>query len=186
VERPAAAHPPLLEPVRTERLELEPWRDGRHGQALVALNADPVVVRYLTGGAPIPARDSRALSRELERHWDTFGFGLWAARERDSDDVVGFVGLSHPRWFPRFAPAVEVGWRLRRETWGRGLASEGARAAVEFGFGALALQELIALIHPENARSGAVARRLGMAITTTVAHPFRPHRLEVHSLRRPR
>jgi RimJ/RimL family protein N-acetyltransferase len=185
VERAATDQPSLLEPVRTARLRLEPWRDDRHGDALVALNRDPEVVRYLTGGETIPAEESRALSREIERHWERFGFGLWAATEQVSREVVGFVGLSHPRWFPALAPAVEVGWRLRREAWGRGLASEGARAAVERGFGPLGLEELIALIHPENGRSAAVAQRLGMTVTRTVAHPFRPHRLAVHTLRRP-
>jgi len=184
VERPAADQPSLLEPVHTARLRLEPWRDDRHGEGLVALNLDPEVVQFLTGAASIPAEESRALSRDIERHWERFGFGLWAAAEQVSREIVGFVGLSHPRWFPALAPAVEVGWRLRRDAWGRGLASEGARAAVERGFGPLGLEELIALIHPENTRSAAVAQRLGMTVTRTVAHPFRPHRLGVHTLRR--
>ncbi len=180
---PVAAHPVLSEPVETERLRLEPWRDAHHGETLVAVNLDAEVVRYLTGGTPIPARESRTLSRDIERHWEQFGFGLWAAIERETGEGLGFVGLSHPRWFPALAPAVEVGWRLRRDAWGRGFATEGARAAVELGFGALALGEVIALIHPENARSAAVARRLGMEVTSTVAHPFRAHSLDVHALR---
>jgi RimJ/RimL family protein N-acetyltransferase len=174
----------LRSPVATERLRLEPWRHDRHKGALAAVNRDPDVVRFLTGGVPIPPEETELLSLDIERHWATYGFGLWAVVERASTQALGFVGLSHPRWFPALAPAVEVGWRLRREAWGRGFASEGARAALEYGFGALALDEIIALIHPENARSAAVARRLGMAVVRTLPHPFRAHELEVHAVRR--
>jgi len=99
--------------------------------------------------------------------------------------VLGFVGLSHPRWFPALAPAVEVGWRLRREAWGKGFATEGGQAALEHGFDRLGLSEVIALVHPENARSAGVAERLGMRPRDEVPHPWRPHRLVVYATGRP-
>jgi RimJ/RimL family protein N-acetyltransferase len=97
-------------------------------------------------------------------HWDEHGFGLWALRARDDreDTVLGFTGLSIPRHFPAVLPAVEVGWRLRRTAWGRGYATEAARPALAHGFADLGLEEIISLIHEGNARSLAVARRLGL------------------------
>jgi len=181
----AVTDPGLVAPVQTARLRLEPWVDARHGEALAELNADAEVVRFLTGGVPIAREESRALSREIERHWASCDFGLWAAVERAEERMLGFIGLSHPRWFPTLAPAVEVGWRLRREAWGRGFATEGGRAALEHGFGRLGLREVIALVHPENVRSAAVAERLGMRPREELPHPFRPHPLVVFATDRP-
>jgi len=76
--------------------------------------------------------------------------------------VLGFTGLNIPRHFPAVLPAVEVGWRLRREAWGNGYATEAARPALAHGFADLDLDEIVSLIHEGNARSIAVARRLGL------------------------
>ena len=118
-------------------------------------------------------------------HWEKHGFGLWAAVELASERTLGFIGLSHPRWFPALAPAVEVGWRLRRDAWGKGYATEGGRAALAHGFGVLGLGEIIALVHPENTRSAGVATRLGMRPQRELPHPFRPHTLVVYATDRP-
>ena len=69
---------------------------------------------------------------------------------------------------------VEVGWRLRREAWGAGYATEGARAALRDGFGTLGLEEIVSFVHPENARSLAVTGRLGMRVEREVPHPSAP------------
>ena len=76
--------------------------------------------------------------------------------------MLGFAGLSIPSHFPDVLPAVENGWRLRRDAWGRGYATEAARAAMAHGFGDLGLEEIISLIRAGNAGSIAVAGRLGM------------------------
>jgi RimJ/RimL family protein N-acetyltransferase len=117
-------------------------------------------MRYLR---PADRAESLKQSERFAAHWEEHGYGLWALRSREGDDrVLGFAGLSIPLHFPPVLPAVEVGWRLRRDAWGRGYATEAARPALRHGFADLRLDEIVSLIHEANARSLAVARRLGL------------------------
>jgi RimJ/RimL family protein N-acetyltransferase len=115
-----------------------------------------------------------------------YGFGLWAALRRDTGAMIGFIGLCHPLWFPAMAERVEIGWRLAREAWGAGYATDGAREALRAGFETLALDEIVAFVHPENERSLAVCRRLGMREEAELPHPSRDHSVKVLRLERPR
>lgn len=174
----------FIESTETERLRLERWDHDRHGPALDAVNRDCEVMRYLNDGVGLSWQESDELSLGIARHWREHGFGLWAAVERTSGDTLGFVGVCRPLWFAALLPAVEVGWRLRRDAWGSGYATEGARVALRASFETLGLTEVIALVHPDNARSAGVARRLGMRVERRVPHPFRPHPLDVHVVSR--
>lgn len=171
-----------LEAVDTERLRLERWGD-RHSGALVAMNREPEVVRFLTGGVPLSEDASRAQSRRIAEHWERFGFGLWAVVERASGVTIGFSGLSHPLWFPAEAEFVEVGWRLHPDAWGRGFATEAGLAALDVGFGSLRLDWIVSYIHVDNAASRAVAERLGMELERTIDHPTNPDRIDVFAAR---
>jgi RimJ/RimL family protein N-acetyltransferase len=172
-----------LPDAETERLWLRRW-SSEHVEGLAAANAQPEVMRFLNGGVPLTRAESDVVSDRVVAHWEAYGFGLWAAVEKAGGRTIGFVGICHPLWFPDWAHAVEVGWRLRRETWGRGLATEAAREALRAGFEDRGLEEIVALIHPENHRSAAVAGRLGMTLEDRVPHPDRPHDLNVHVVRR--
>lgn len=165
----------------TDRLRLERWRHPEHADALVRINADPEVVRFV-GGA-VTAAQSHEMSRRLAAHWDNYGYGLWAAVTKSSDAIVGFVGLSHPLSWPEMVERLEVGWRLARDAWGFGYATEAAREAVRLGREVLGRDELVSLIHPLNTRSLAVARRLGMQEEGEVPHPSRDETLKIMRLR---
>ena len=175
--------------LRTERLLLRHWRDSdRDGFA--AMNADAEVMRHFPG--TLEAADSDALLRRISGELDARGWGLWALQERGSGRLLGFTGLS-PVPFPApFAPAVEIGWRLVRSHWGRGLASEAARASLAHGFGELSLEEIVAFTFVGNQRSRAVMERIGMTRDRAgdfehplipEGHPLRPHVL--YRVRRP-
>jgi RimJ/RimL family protein N-acetyltransferase len=167
--------------VETERLRLERWDHAAHGPVLAAMNADLEVVRYV-GGVAATRAQSEEMSVRLEAHWDTYGHGLWAAVVKESGATVGFVGLSHPLWWPAMVERVEVGWRLARDAWGCGYATEGAREAVQIGCEVLGLREIVSFVHPENARSLAVTRRLRMAEEATVPHPSRDELVQIMKL----
>jgi RimJ/RimL family protein N-acetyltransferase len=96
---------------------------------------------------------------------------------------AGFVGLSVPRFEAHFAPCVEIGWRLAAQHWGHGYATEGARAALAFGFGTLGLEEIVAFTAPRNVRSRRVMEKIGMTYDPAddFDHPLLP---EGHPLRR--
>jgi RimJ/RimL family protein N-acetyltransferase len=156
--------------VETERLWLRRWSSAQHSSALADINSDPRVMRFL-GGAPLSAEESAEAAARWEAHWEAYGFGLWAAMEKASGHVLGFIGLMHPLWNPELSDEVEVGWRLRRSGWGRGLATEGGAAALRAGFETLGLEEIIAVVDTENAASVAVTRKLGMTLREQRVHP---------------
>jgi RimJ/RimL family protein N-acetyltransferase len=170
-------------PAETLRLLLEPWgSDPAHTAALIELNEDPEVMRFL--GGPAAPELSREVSARLARHWETFGFGLWAVIPRDSGHVVGFAGICRPLWHADYADEVEVAWRLARAAWGHGYATEAASAALSAGWAA-GLEEVIAFIDHGNHRSRAVAGRLGFTPRETTADPRSGEELSVLVLRRP-
>ena len=98
----------------------------------------------------------------IEEGFEGRGYGLWAVQVRATGALAGFTGLQDVPFEAHFTPAVEVGWRLARPAWGKGYATEAAKAALTFGFADLRLPEIVAMIVPANRRSRAVAERLGM------------------------
>jgi RimJ/RimL family protein N-acetyltransferase len=162
----------------TERLALRGWRD-EDVEPFAALCADPRVMRFIGRGQPQDRAQAEASLAAIRGHWVRHGFGLWAAEEPEGGELAGFIGLA--RLNDRSA-GVEIGWRLRREAWGRGLATEGARAARDHAFGELGLPRLVALVHPDNAASIRVTEKLGMTFgrTRTNRHgtPERVYRLD--------
>jgi RimJ/RimL family protein N-acetyltransferase len=165
--------------VETERLILRQWRDADRGP-FAALNADPEVMRYFP--APYtPDESNEAIDRQTkwiaERGW-----GLWAVEVRETGRFIGFVGLSVPRHELPFLPCVEIGWRLAKEAWGQGFASEAARASLAYGFDVLKLTEIVSFTALANGPSRRVMERIGMRDTgRDFGHPAVP---EGHALRR--
>jgi RimJ/RimL family protein N-acetyltransferase len=143
----------------THRLLLRHWRDDDL-DAFAKLNADPEVMRYFPAALTRPESD--AFAERAQAHIAQHGWGLWAVELLGGEPFIGFVGLAEPRFAAHFTPAVEVGWRLAREQWGHGYATEAARAAVEHGFGVLQLAEIVSFTATTNAPSRRVMERLGM------------------------
>lgn len=166
--------------IRTERLLLRRWR-AEDREPFFRLNADPDVLRYFPN--TLTREESDAIADRIEAHFEEHGYGPWAVEVPGETPFAGFVGLMVvPPELP-FAPAVEVGWRLAREQWGRGYASEAARAAVRYGFECLGLTEIVSFTVPENARSRRVMEAIGM--TRIAADDFdNPRVSEGHPLRR--
>ena len=140
--------------LETERLVLRRWR-AEDLEPFAALNADPQVMRHLPSG-PLGREASDAVARYADACFETDGYGLAAVEDRDG--FCGFVGLARHRRRP---DEVEIGWRLARSVWGRGYATEAARAWVAEAPG-LGLDRLVCFVAPDNAASLAVARRVGL------------------------
>lgn len=171
--------------LRTERLWLRRWTAADRAP-FAALNADAEVFEYLRG--PLSRVESDALVDRIEAHFAARGFGLWAVEIPGVTAHAGFIGLSVPSFTAPFTPCVEIGWRLARAYWGAGYASEGARAALTFGFEQLGLAEIVSMTVPANVRSQRVMERLGMRRDPgdDFDHPGVPagHRLVRHVLYR--
>jgi RimJ/RimL family protein N-acetyltransferase len=157
--------------LRTQRLHLRFWRDSDH-DAFAAQNADAETMRYL--GGPMTRAASDAYILRTQAHWAEDGFGKWAVELAETGEFVGALGLQRVRFDAAFTPAVEIAWRMTRRFWGRGYASEAARAAVYFGFATLKLDEIVAQTVPDNRASRTVMERLGMAYAGSFDHPLLP------------
>jgi RimJ/RimL family protein N-acetyltransferase len=142
----------------TERLLLRPFRDEDLDE-YAAICADPEVMLYL-GGNPLSRADAWRQMALFLGHWHLRGYGFWAVEERRSGAMIGRIGC----WRPEGWPGLEVGWTLGREWWGKGYATEGARAVLDFAFTNLGREHVISLIHPDNRASIRVAERLGEGI----------------------
>jgi RimJ/RimL family protein N-acetyltransferase len=145
------------------------------------MNADPEVMRHFV--APLTRAQSDALADRIERQFEERGYGPWAIEIPGVAPFIGYVGLMYQTFPAHFTPAAEVGWRLDVPFWGKGYATEAARAAVADGFGRLRLDEIVSMTSPLNVRSIAVMERLGM--TRDPADDFEhPNVPEGHPLRR--
>ncbi len=172
---PGARVPELL----TERLVLRRWRPEDRAP-FAAMNADAAVMEFLP--APLSRAQSDALAERADGLFDALGYGLWALELRATGEFVGFTGLAPmPEGVPG-AGGVEVGWRLAQPFWGRGLATEAARAALRFGFENAGLSEVNSITAVINVRSRAVMERIGMREADRFEHPrvpegspLRPH-----------
>jgi RimJ/RimL family protein N-acetyltransferase len=141
--------------LETERLVLRMFRES-DTDAYAEMMADPEVMRFL-GGKPMSRQEAWRSMAMLLGHWQLRGYGFWAVEERASGELVGRVGC----WRPEGWPGLEVGWTLRRASWGRRYATEAARASLDYAFENLNLSRVISLIAPDNAASIRVAERLG-------------------------
>jgi RimJ/RimL family protein N-acetyltransferase len=172
---PSAAAAELLTP----RLRMRLFRPSDE-PALADINADPEVTRYLN--RPVGRAASRAFYENAVAHWATHGFGFYAVESREPESTgrfLGFIGLGYATFLPELRHRVEIGWRLGRAAWGRGLATEGALAARDHAFEVVGLIELISIIHPDNERSRRVAAKLGMAVSELVDNPVIGREVEV-------
>lgn len=145
--------------VETERLLLRRWKETDLAP-FAAMNADPEVMEYFP--ATLTRAESDAYVERIEQHFGDAGFGLWAVEMLEDGSFAGSVGLWSAAFSAHFTPAVEVGWRLDRRFWGRGIATEAASAALADGFGRLGLTEVVSFTAVINTPSRRVMERLGM------------------------
>ena len=143
----------------SDRLCLRQWRDEDR-EAFAAMNSDARVMEFFRNR--LSRAESDAMVDGIQKHFSEHGFGLWAIEVPGAARFIGFAGLAVPRLSAHFTPFVEVGWRLAFEHWGHGYATEAARLALGYGFGTVALPEIVSFTSATNHRSRAVMERLGM------------------------
>ena len=170
--------------LRTARLLLRQWREGDRAP-FAALNVDPEVTEHLP--RLLSREESDALAARVAKSFSDNALGLFALEVPGVAPFIGFAGLSIPGFDAPFMPCVEVGWRLARTHWGKGYATEAARAAMKDGFERLGLREIVSFTVPENVRSQKVMERLAMHRSSEddFDHPnLVGHRLSRHVLYR--
>jgi ribosomal-protein-alanine N-acetyltransferase len=174
--------------IETERLYLRQWQASDFA-IFAEINADPEVMAYFP--KLLPESVSNIIAKKCQQLIEDKGWGLWAVGLKNSSDkhegdtFIGFVGLNETHADMSFAPAVEIAWRLHKQYWGQGYATEAARAALHFAFTELALDEVVSFTAVINERSQLIMERIGM--TNTQANFYHPalnadHRLAEHVL----
>lgn len=143
----------------TERLILRQWRD-EDIEPFVRMNADPNVMQYFP--SLYSADQTRALVERVRNDIDRNGWGFWAAQRKDTSEFIGFIGINQVNEGLAFAPCVDIGWRLAKEHWGVGFATEGALASLAYGFDQAGMDEIVSITPTTNQPSERVMQKIGM------------------------
>jgi len=158
--------------VETDRLKLRQWKES-DSPFFAEMNSDPVVMEYYP--SVMSKAESDEMANKIQSLISSRGWGLWAVKEKHHKKFIGFVGLHEPIHELPFSPCVEIGWRLAKESWGKGYATEAAKAALNIAFGQLDLSKVYSFASVVNSRSRAVMDRLNMVNThQNFEHPKVP------------
>jgi len=155
-------------PLVTERLLLRPATIDDL-EAWHAISRDAEEAWFGAGSSTLD--DARANLEKHIAHQATHGFGLWAVELRRTGEVIGVTGLGHLA----DGPEIEVGYRFLQRCWGRGYATEAARAAIAFGFEELGVERIVAVTEPKNLGSRRVMEKAGLTFVGVTTHQGRPH-----------
>jgi RimJ/RimL family protein N-acetyltransferase len=145
--------------LETKRLKLRQWKENDF-PLFAKLNADENVMRYFP--STLTEKKSYTMAEKIQTLITKKGWGFWAVEEKVSGTFIGYVGLHQPSLDLPFTPCVEIGWRLAKEYWGKGYATEASREVLRFGFDTLGLDEILSFTAVINQPSRAVMERLGM------------------------
>lgn len=148
-----------MKPIDTERLTFREWKE-KDSISFYHMSQDPKVMEYF------PSLWSMELVTifiaNMEIQLKKKKYTLWVVEEKNSKEFMGFIGLNSPQWEAQFTPCVEIGWRLAYPFWGKGYATEGAKAVLDYAFEELKLVEVVAFTVPDNLRSRRVMDKIGM------------------------
>ncbi len=171
-------HPTTI--IQTERLILRQWCD-QDLEPFAVMNADPRVMEFFP--STLSKKESDALAKRISDKIIEQSWGLWAVSIPHIADFIGFIGLAKPTFEAHFTPAVEVGWRLAFDYWGKGYATEGAKAVLKYGFQKIFLNEIVSFTVVQNIQSRKVMEKIGLhhKLIDDFDHPKLP---EGHPLRR--
>lgn len=166
--------------LKTDRLLLRQWTEDDF-LPFSEMCSDKDVMEYFP--KPLTKEESYEMAEKILSLNSEKGWGLWAVEVPNQHQFIGFVGLHIPTNKMPFSPCVEVGWRLSKQYWGKGYATEGAKEALKFAFNTLNLDEVVSFTTQTNARSRAVMLKLGMHDSKQnfmhpdldVSHPQREH-----------
>ncbi len=154
--------------ISTERLGLRKWTEA-DTEPFIAMNKDKTVMKYFPG--TLTGEQTLAMIERIKGHLELHGFGLYAVEEKATSKFIGFTGFAVPRFESFFTPCVEIGWRLQQSAWGKGYATEAAKACLQYGFATLNFDSVFSFTSLENFPSEKVMQKIGMKKTGEFDHP---------------
>ncbi|MDF2721581.1 MAG: family N-acetyltransferase [Paenibacillus sp.] len=154
--------------VETSRLQLRDWEETDL-ESFCRLNADEQVMRYFP--KTLTAEETTAFYNSIVAEFKQCGFGLYAVEVKEHNEFIGFIGFHRATFEADFTPCIEIGWRLKKEAWGKGYATEGAAACLQYGFNELGLDDVYSFTAELNNPSRKVMTKIGMRYIQQFNHP---------------
>lgn len=145
--------------IETERLILRTWRK-EDTDPYFQINQDPKVMEYFPGLQDLETTKNFII--KVNNHFDKHGYTLYATARKDTNEFIGFIGLFVADFEAHFTPATEIGWRLSSKHWGKGFATEGAKAVLDYAFKELEIPEIVSFTAEGNAKSIKVMQKIGL------------------------
>ena len=145
--------------LETERLILRTWQE-KDFVPFCAMNQNPKVMEYFP--SVLNESESRAIVDKVKQHFKEHGYTWYSTALKSSGEFIGMVGLIKASFDAHFTPTTEIGWRLMEKHWGKGYATEAAKAALDFAFTELKLPEVVSFTTKDNGRSRRVMEKVGL------------------------
>lgn len=154
--------------IETSRLILRDWKKSDK-EAFRKLNSDERVMKYFPEVLSPEETDDfyNAIQEELEN----YKFGLYAVELKENKEFIGFIGFHKAVFASDFTPCIEIGWRLKKDAWSKGYATEGAKACIEYGFNELDIEEIYSFAAVINKSSQNVMKKIGLRYIKDFNHP---------------
>lgn len=154
--------------LETSRLILRDWQQSDL-EPFCQLNADEEVMNFFPN--TLTTEQTLTLHQAIETEFNEYGFGLYAVEVKENNDFIGFIGFHRATFDADFTPCVEIGWRLKKVAWGKGYATEGAKACLQYGFRHLRFNDIYSFTADINTPSKNVMKKIGLNFIKTFDHP---------------
>ncbi|RLD19851.1 MAG: N-acetyltransferase [Bacteroidetes bacterium] len=138
-------------------------------EALAAINADKEVMKFFPSTRNL--QETWVFIERMQKQFDKKGYCYFAVDILETNELIGFIGLSEQNYDADFTPCIDIGWRLAKAAWNNGYATEGARRCLEFGFETLQLDKIYSIAPVVNTKSQQVMKKIGMRQVKTFDHP---------------
>lgn len=152
----------------SERLGFRAWNENDY-EPFAAMNSNENVMEYFPKA--LSKEESDNFATKIRSRFKEFGYGLYAVDELQTKEFIGFIGFSHPSFELGFSPFIEIGWRLRKDKWNKGFASEGAKRCLQFAFEHLDLNQVYSFTSKVNTKSEHIMKKIGMKKIQEFEHP---------------
>lgn len=155
--------------IETKNLVLREWLETDL-PVFVQINSDEKVMEYFL--KPLTRQETFDFYRRIQQEFASYGYGLYAVEVKETQTFIGYVGFHNVPQEMDFAPAVEIGWRLHPDFWGKGYATEAASACLDYARRKLKFREVYSFTSLPNERSQRVMQKIGMSRIREFGHPF--------------
>ena len=153
---------------QSERLGFRNWTENDLNE-FSKINADKEVMKHFP--KTLTKEETEKFIVRLKNHHSKNGFCYFATETLNNNEFIGFIGLAYQEYKTKFTPAVDIGWRLKKNAWGNGYATEGAKRCLKYAFENLNLKSVIATCTIENLKSENVMKKIGMKKIGEFNHP---------------